>query len=58
MYAGNYSAVLEQTEDLETVYPETMLGAGAYEALWSGNGSVARVFAKYQLSQIYEEIRF
>ena len=27
---GNYSAVLEQTEDLETVYPEAMLGAGAY----------------------------
>ena len=25
LYAGNYSAVLEQTEDLEAVYPETVL---------------------------------
>ena len=58
LYAGNYSAVLEQTEDLEAVYPETVLRAGVYEALWSGNDSEARIFAKYQLAQIYEEIRF
>ena len=58
LYAGNYPAVLEQTESLETVYPETVLGAGVYEALWSGNDSEARIFAKYQLAQIYEEIRF
>ena len=58
LYAGNYPAVLEQTESLETVYPETVLGAGAYETLWSGSDSEARIFAKYQLAQIYEEIRF
>ena len=58
LYAGNYSAVLEQTEDLEAVYPETVLRAGVYEALWSGNDSEARIFAKYHLAQIYEEIRF
>ena len=58
LYVGNYSAVLEQTENLESEYPATVLGSGAYGALWSGNGSEARIFAKYQLSQIYEGIRF
>ena len=48
LYAGNYPAVLEQTESLETVYPETVLGAGAYETLWSGSDSEARICAKYQ----------
>ncbi len=58
LYAGNYSAVLELTENLESMYPESVLGAEVYETLWSSNESDARIFAKYQLSQIYEEIRF
>lgn len=33
LYAGNYSAVLELTENLESMYPESVLGAEVYETL-------------------------
>lgn len=58
LYAGNYSAVLELTKDLESDYPESVLRADVYKALWSGNESEARIFACYHLEQIYMEIRF
>ena len=58
MYAGNFSAVLELTKDLESEYPESVLGGDVYKYLWSSDESDARIFAKYQLEQIYMEIRF
>ena len=58
LYAGNYPAVLELTKDLETEYPESVLGADVYKYLWSSENSDARIFGKYQLEQIYMDIRF
>ena len=58
MYVGNFSAVLELTKDLESEYPESVLGGDVYKYLWSSDESDARIFAKYQLEQIYMEIRF
>lgn len=58
IYAGNYPAVLELTKNLENDYPESVLGADVYKSLWSSDESEARIFAKYQLEQIYMEIRF
>lgn len=58
LYAGNYPAVLELTKNLETEYPESVLRAEGYKSLWSSEESEARIFARYQLEQIYMEIRF
>lgn len=45
LYAGNYPAVLELTKDLETEYPESVLGADVYKYLWSSENSDARILA-------------
>lgn len=58
LYTGNYPEVISLTNDLISLFPEETLANNAYTALWSSNASKARIFAKHQLSQIYQEIRY
>ena len=58
LYTGNYPEVLNLTNELITLFPEETLGNNPYTALWSNETSKARIFAKYQSDQIYQDIRY
>ena len=58
LYTGNYLEVLNLTNELITLFPEETLGNNPYTALWSNETSKARIFAKYQSDQIYQDIRY
>lgn len=58
LYAGNYPEVLNLTNELINLFPEETLENNSYVALWSNETSKARIFAKYQSNQIYQDIRY